>query len=299
MREFYRQFGPFKGLNTVDDGRNLTDDDLTQAQNIDFDNVGDVELRPGRTLKASGDIHSLWPPFEIPISICLFVEGNALKLLNADYTKTTLKTGLTAGLPMSYDFINGQVWYSNGEVIGYVESLTDHSLSTPAEPFKSAMYPGEIIAFYNNRLYAVKGNAVYYSDPMAFGRRDRRNCRLYFQGRITLFKPVTDGVFISFGGKTFFMTGTEPDQFILRNVADYAAITGTAIDVERKLIGEGVQGRTAMWDSEKGVCLGTDGGGFENLTIKRYLMPSDMRRGASIYRKKNNGIGHFICSVSN
>ena len=87
---------------------------------MDIDNEGKAKRRTGYTRKytPSGKIHSMWSNDRI----CLFVEGSTLKRLNADYTASTIRDGVST-LPMSYVDVNENVYYSNATVNGYVDSL--------------------------------------------------------------------------------------------------------------------------------------------------------------------------------
>lgn len=84
--------------------------DLVVAVNVDIDNSGQVARRVGTTQKVAGAAHSIWALD----NDCLYVQGTTLKRLNADFSSTTLATGLTAELPLVYVPVNGRVYWSNG-----------------------------------------------------------------------------------------------------------------------------------------------------------------------------------------
>jgi hypothetical protein len=302
----FLQFGPFTGgIDNVNNVRSLSLDKLREAVDMDIDNTGNIYVRPSLTTVSNVASHSLWS--NSAKTICLIVEGTTLRRINPDETRTTIRAGLTTGLPMAYAEINNEIYYSNGQIIektdGYsivsLQSLFDSDLSTEDRPFKRSMTPGAILEFYNNRLYSVMGGRIIFSDSMHFASRDNRYCRIYVPGNITMFKPVNDGIWLSFGGRTYFMSGDDPDTFDISNEkADYGAI-GQAIDISRELVGiEGLGGKTIMWMSGKGICVGADSGQTMNLSIKKYQIPAGAIEGKSFVRINNDGISHFITSVT-
>lgn len=108
--------------------------DLEVATNCDLDKTGRLSRRAGYTSVAAGMRHSLWA--NETQTVCLFVEGNALKRMFADYSSTTLRTLTGIGARMSYTEVNGRVYFSNGIDIGIVQDGVARSwgLSVPALP---------------------------------------------------------------------------------------------------------------------------------------------------------------------
>lgn len=107
-----------KGLNTKKQADKISDDELRQADNIDIDADGIVTRRKGYTQRVAGEAHSVWStPDE---NECFFVIGNSLYRLNADFSTVALRSDLQIGMPMSFDYVNGTVFYSNGIVHGCI-----------------------------------------------------------------------------------------------------------------------------------------------------------------------------------
>lgn len=113
----------FKGLhNTVDEER-LEAGYLATATNCDLDETGRLSRRSGYAKQNADAAHSLFSNGEL----CLYVSGTSLKRLATDYTSTTLRTGLTAGLRMTYWEHAKQVFYSNGVETGIVQNGTSRT----------------------------------------------------------------------------------------------------------------------------------------------------------------------------
>jgi hypothetical protein len=292
----FAQIGPFTGgIDNINPVRSLAPDTLREAVGIDIDNIGNAETHPGLTTEVAGAAHSLWSNQAGTIS--LFAKGTSLY---SDISSPSVIDTIASGRPLSFDEINDEIYYSNGIVLkktdgGSVSAVTNQD----TRPFKVQMRPGNIIAFHNNRLYAAIGGMVYFSDSMSFGTMDQRFCRLPLPGNITMFKPVKDGIWLSFGGKTYFMMGSGPDDFDLGDAKlDYPAL-GQAVEIRRELGGLETEGNVIGWMSAKGVCFGTDGGYVVNRSSKRYRITANMRGAASLFRIKRDGIGHLISVLKN
>lgn len=107
----YRIPGFPKGM--INTGRlyEMPEGSCRDAVNVDFDNVGNIARRRGRTKVYSGTyVHSVVSDGVITV----FVDDTTLYRLNADYTATSLHTGLAAGRPLSWFRHAGQLWFSNG-----------------------------------------------------------------------------------------------------------------------------------------------------------------------------------------
>ena len=106
-----------RGKDTVSPEAALPAGSLREAKNVDLDRAGRVRRRPGFTRRYAGSgIHSLWGDG----ARVLFVEGGALKRLLPDWSAKTLHTGLAPDRLLSYEAVNGEVWWSNGEASGRV-----------------------------------------------------------------------------------------------------------------------------------------------------------------------------------
>jgi hypothetical protein len=103
-------FGTFAGLHNTIPAERLKPADLVAAVNVDIDNGGRAQRRPGIELRRAGASHSLWSHG----SNCLFVQGDTLYRLHQDYASSIVATGLTPDLLMNYIDVNGRVYWSNG-----------------------------------------------------------------------------------------------------------------------------------------------------------------------------------------
>lgn len=90
---------------------------LREAENTVITNTRKPETRVGyNKVMAGSGTHSLWSDG----TICLFVEGSKLFMLNTDYSLTMIRDGLMVGARMSYTKWGDRVYYSNKYQIGWV-----------------------------------------------------------------------------------------------------------------------------------------------------------------------------------
>lgn len=92
--------------------------DLYSAVNIDIDMSGRLASRNGYTRKISADVHSLWASNEV----CLYVSGNQMFRMAADYTSAVVRTLSGIGSRVSYERVNDHVFFSNGVDTGILDN---------------------------------------------------------------------------------------------------------------------------------------------------------------------------------
>lgn len=103
---------------------------VREALNVDIDKAGGPSRRPGYTSIYSGvNIHSLYSHDDM----VLFVEDGVLNVLNPDYTATAVRSALDNSRLMSYDAVNGMIYYSNSIQTGIVDqSGVNHVFGVPS-----------------------------------------------------------------------------------------------------------------------------------------------------------------------
>ena len=308
------RFSQFKGINNIDDPIRLHEGNrvsgltsLVEAENVDVDKKRMLSMRGGFSApKVVGVIHSIWANENE--DTCFFVEGTELKQLLSDYSTRVILSGLNSGLAMSYVEINDIVAITNSQIIGYIKDGEYSVFTLP--PISSrgqgrqrtgrgkvAAKPGHLIESFQNRILVAIGDSIFYSDSMVLHSFDNRKNYHQFNGYISMIKAVTDGVYVSDSKNTYFLAGGDFAKPVRRKVADYMAFDSGAIKIEaEELQMEGLSGRAVLWMSEKGVCVGTDGGHFANLTKRVYSPGSAWNKAAGLFRKDKD---QFITSIHN
>ena len=100
------------------------------------------------------------------------------------------------------------------------------------------MVPGHLIEYFNGRLYVARDNQIWFSDPMALMRTDKRRNFKQLPSRVTLLSAVEDGIYVSDLERTYFMGGGDPGEVALIDKADYPAIPYTAQKIDAARIGD-------------------------------------------------------------
>lgn len=281
------KFEKFAGIKDTCDALSTKPPFLREADNVDIDDEGKrVTRRAGHgAALVSGNYHSLWS--NRPQTLMLGVTGSSLRIINpADWSTTIIRNDLTVNLPMDFVEINDQIYYSNGQVLGFIENRQDGTFPTITKFGGSRLPAGQILEQYEGRLYSVMGGRVGYSEFLDFGRSALRKDFLWFPGNVTLFRAVKDGIYCSFGNRTVFIAGRKPSEFSLIPVADYAAIPRTAFQFDASLVSSitPLQGDAVFWCSDQGPCIGFQGGQMLNLALtKKNPLPGVT--GAAVLRK--------------
>lgn len=117
-------FARFHGLRNNVSPETFAPTDLVAALNCDIDDALNLHRRKGYSAPVTAAIDR---DIYANGSVCLGVGSNALKLVNADFSTVTLRSGLSAGRPLSYAAIDGRVFYANGIELGCVQNGVDRT----------------------------------------------------------------------------------------------------------------------------------------------------------------------------
>lgn len=157
---------------------------------------------------------------------------------------------------------------------------------------------GSRVFFFAGCMWVVSGNFLFHSRPFELELFDLANGFFGFESAIRTAAPVNDGIFVGTDDKTYFLAGANPSEMQLIDRTNYGTVEGTEYVVRNDKVGEeGVAGKTVMWMSRRGVCLGVDGGEMKNLTSDRHI-PSSALVGASLFKIKD-GTPQFLVSTFN
>ena len=268
---------------------------LSECRDADIDDEFMIHRRGGfrAPIFPGGGIHSLWSNGDI----CLFVQGADLKRLNPDYTAATIFSG-AGSARMVCVAVAGTVYLTNGTLIGFMRDGAFNLFPDPQQTYKSAMVAGHLIECFNGRLYVTRDNEIWFSDPMAYMRTDKRRNFKQLASRITLLSAVEDGIYVSDLEGTYFMGGGGPREAILIDKADYPAIPHTAHKIDADRIGGlGFSGPAVLWASRMGICIGGNQGQFKNITEEHFRIQGKPFSAGSIIRKED-GIYQLVCTIA-
>jgi hypothetical protein len=163
--------------------------------------------------------------------------------------------------------------------------------------FKSAPPAGRIVFYFAGRMYVANGGHIFYSDPLEFELFDIRSNFLSFSSAVTIAAPVGSGLFVCTAEETVFLSGRDPVEFVAQPIANYGAVPGTLVYPRTdKTSANDITGRTAMWMSKQGVCVGLPSGEMVNVTSDRYSVP-EAASGAGLFKMQGGNTPQFLVNL--
>ncbi len=265
---------------------------LTRAENVRFDGNGVISLRSGRTKKLAGTPKSLF--VDALTGFCFFLDGTVIKILNTDYTSSTVAT-LSSSAPLCYCPVNGELVASNGVDIGWLSGSVFEPFAPTLGQFEVAMPAGQYLAVYNGSLISASGEVLYVSKPYHAEVRDSRLSEFPLGGYVRMLAAVEDGLWVATKDGVAFISGSGVDEFVYRRVSKHAPADGAfSVGVVQTAEGERYEVR---WASQEGICLGYASGRYVNLSYNDVALPS----GASgrCHAFTENGTERILAVINN
>jgi len=287
------------GLNTrAGPSRLIADQDtglceLAQAINVDVDSFRRISRRSGAAATAcTVPAHSLYSVLQTT----LFVSDFSLCRLEDDYSHTVLAS-LDSNYRMSYLYLNGLIYFSNGTDKGiysmpegtvheweageYIGPRTDREFLSPP--------PGEILEFHNGRIHIAEGSVLWFTEPFGYNWVDYSENYYVLPSRITMLRSIEGGMYIGTETSLHFLQ-SDPPQLI--HISNENVIRGTDVlcdkdDVQLDLI-EGIRhtGPCVICASNQGILFLGQNGFTRNLTVRRIEYPVQSEGAAYIYQGK-------------
>ncbi len=251
--------------------------ELSEAVNIDINDKGKIKRRAGYVSIDSGDWHSIkgFGDFGLGVS------GDSLYIIHGDGVTTGIRSGLTEDRKMEYAQVKDRIFYCNGHengvVIGSV-SWTWVSTTLPTTPgvkydmrYFSSAPVGEFVSYLSGRVYVARGNTLFYSLPWAWYWFNLGADFIPFDSSINMLCPTSEGMFVGTDNGLVFLRGLNPSEAELRKIDNSIAVKYTNVEINpRKFVdGTSLSGKTWMWLSDKGICVGSGEGVVHNLTQER------------------------------
>lgn len=262
-----------------------------QIVNFDVSDTISASTRGGVSKFYSGTPHSIHHSG-------LFVEGSSLKMLLPDFsTVITVCPLQSPSSPMSYAPVNYLTVCSNGVDLFMVQSGVITPFSAPTANFKEAIQPAQIVFYFGRRLYYAVGPALYYSDADNIEQADTRDNPFVFNKPITMALALDNGIYVG-ADKVYWLAGRTPEEMTTPGVAyDGTAIMGTGVTFDGSLVGG--SGKVGMFTATDGICICSDGGQIENITLKKISF-SNGHVGAALIKQRagqQSNINQYISWV--
>ncbi len=291
------QIDKFSGVRNDVTIERMKPGDLSRGLDIELDETGKPQLRLGVSEIDDVPTHSLW----VDEDHCFCVRSGTLHRIMPDLTISDLGLQIQ-GQRVVYRRINNDTYFTDGVITG-AYGLTGlrawgSSRITANNERLSPPPPGRVLGHFNGRLFIGQDNYLWYTQPYDYEHVNRAVNFLGFSSPVTVFAPVSDGVFVGTEEEISFLKGGDPKSFVRIPKAPYGGVLGTETELPGIYLGgEQKQPQPIQaWMSKQGLCVGLDGGDFVNLTGERYLLPEGVATGASLF-KLRGGSPHIVTTL--
>ena len=285
----------FGGMNNVLDPVNLPLDTgwFPDCSNIYVDHTQSANTRFGYISSLiTTDSHSAWSDG----ATAYWVDSGILYSWLGSGTAKVVDA--VENIPMDFCKVNNTILYSNGIDFGIIgdEGVTQRRINS--KPFKTSMLSGTCIEFYNGRVYLFNTDTIYCSDTFDSANTDIRfNVVAKFRTAGTMIKRVEDGLFIGTESEVWFLRGNGPREeeggFTQELLATYGVVKGTAKTIDGDKIPDAkTSGEAVLFLSKEGVCIGSKGGQFKNVSIGVFSPPEGNSGCAGIH--EHDGCVQYI-----
>jgi len=270
MAETILKFKDITGIVNTMDPLRIPSNALVTGLNVDIDDEFMIHRSHGYTKLHQGNFHSLWSKRDR--SLALIVRNDTLHYITPSMDIVSLGLSVPNGCRLSYAEMGNMVIISDGDTLSYFQDYSIHEAPDIDQTFKAKMVGGSIICVYNSRLYAVRGNTIYYSDAVAPFVMDTRACTIQIPGRITMLVPVSDGLYVSDNYGIAFLGGSDPSEFVYTKINESPAVHGMFTTIDGSDLGGGFDTIVATWWSDDGMYMGFPGGVVKQVTNGRYVL---------------------------
>ena len=125
--------------------------------------------------------------------------------------------------------------------------------------YLSPMKTGNFLRLWRGRLWVVRSNVLYFSEPMAYHLTDERYNFIQFPQRIRFIEPVDGGIWVGQADHVVFLRGQDIRNMAIEHKASRAPIYASSTLLHSDMVKSLSQGGTwcAVWLAENGFVVGT------------------------------------------
>jgi hypothetical protein len=196
-----------------------------------------------------------------------------------------------------------QLRYVRDLAVGMTTSSVGvHTPGTPlATQFCEPLPAGQIVRIYRGRMYVIRGRVLYWSEALNYGQGVLAANYLSFNDAGTLLEGVhTDtnaGMYAAFGKRTYFFTGSEPDQWQKAVAHPHGAVVGSSTLADGAALDMDTTGDIPYWLDDNGqFVIGTPSGRVQPLHAERFVGPVNADYAATAFRE-SGGLRQLLTTV--
>lgn len=269
-----------KRLRTNDRETGLTD--LATGSNIDIDDSGQISCRLGQEPDSTTVSHSIFCDGGDCFVAQDRTSDTAIYRINADFTLTEVRSGLTKSERLSYFQAGDKTYYSNniqnGRIIAGVSEAWPTSTYYGQDSLNeySNAPVGKHIAYFQGRAWIAVGPTIYCSIPFRLGTFRLAAHFFNFNTDIRMIRPVAGGVWVSDSETTGFIAaanswaGYRYDKKLSVPAHEWSD-NHRLEDLSKSYLK--IPGLSAVWSCDDGVCIGTPDGQLIIETKERLIYP--------------------------
>ena len=264
---------------------------LRDALNVDTTTAGHIRRREGfERMFVGTSCHSLWsPPTH---EYALYVDGTQMFRIGHNGVKSVLAGGMVPGRRVSYAYINGAVFASDGArkwtffAPGGMPAWGDGAGTVLQGRALQPVPAGQHVCFHVNRFYSASGDTIFVSEPFAPHLYDPATGFERFPGRITMLAATEGGVYLG-ADATYFIPGGFPGERVQLVAPEPPVEWSDTHDTDSD---------TVFWMSPRGLMRGTPSGEVQALQEQRVEVARALS-GATAVRNRD-GIRSIISVLS-
>jgi len=159
--------------------------------------------------------------------------------------------------------------------------------------------PGDIIRWHAGRLYTASNGALRFSEALRPHLYNPAHGIIPFSGHIAFVEAVVDGIYVGDSRGVWFLDGTDPTKFSLKQVSTCRAVTRSSIIISPESLPEKkipTKNPVAIWLSTSGYVVGMEGGTTVELHPMRIKVPPGLVGRTTFLLRK--GIKQVITPVN-
>ncbi len=254
------------------------------AVNVDISKTGRVSRRKGwEGTDITDSSHSLF----CDGGSAFFITGDALKMLAPDMSVRNLRN-VTVNAPMSYVQVGSRTFYTNGRENGFILNETSYgwNQAVPNQKDSTIVYSpppmGTLLGYYKSRMYVVQQHILWHSEANNLNTFNLKNYHA-FSSSITMFKGVSNGIWLGTENQILFLKGDSPDRLEQQRKALTGVIQGSDTYVDCTSIpglvdeyGYQIEGVGVLFSTPKGIYIGTEKGKLMQLSKGKLTIPKSL-----------------------
>lgn len=269
---------------------------LAEAVNCDIDDSLAIGRRPGQlAIDDENEYHSVWCDGADAFCVKERTSDAAIYQIESDLSLTLIVSGLTKGARVSFCRVGDKSYWMNGFSKGVIESransawpVNTHVGATTTREFYPAP-TGTHVAYHMGCVWVVLDDAIFVSEPYAFGKFRLGGRFFQFGSAVRMVRPVAGGVWVSDSAETGFISNAEKfNAMSWRKLSNFPAHEWSEncslVDLSRTQLQ--IPGLSAVWSSDDGLCVGSSSGELFVQTRDKLIYPTGTR-GATVVSGAN------------